>query len=422
MRREKDISGCGVIGIINEEENTFSGEGIVAGICNMMERGNGLGAGFAGYGIYPDFKDYWCFHMMYQDEVAKTSTEKYLNRYFKIKHYEPIPTNKVKALLNVPLLFRYFLELRDKMHQAKGKNEDCIVGYTMEINRHIQGAFVFFSGKNMGVFKGVGNPDEIAEFYRIPEYNEYTWTAHNRFPTNSPGWWGGAHPFGIVDWSVVHNGEISSYGINRRYLENFGYYCCFSTDTEVMAYLFDLLVRRHGLEYEIVGNILASPFWSQIERDEDEEKKAFLKALRTVYGPALVNGPFRVIVANSNYKAYKEFFPVVIVGGGAMDFLGEYMAGGLLVVLGLDCGEIVGDFVGAGMHGGTIFLRGEVDPASLGKEVKTGELTPGDMDLLRTHIGEFCNCFKLDLDEILKKPFTKIYPYSHRPYGTIYAY
>jgi len=68
MRREKDISGCGVIGIINEQGNSFGGEGIVAGICNMMERGNGLGAGFAGYGIYPNFKDYWCFHMMYQDE------------------------------------------------------------------------------------------------------------------------------------------------------------------------------------------------------------------------------------------------------------------------------------------------------------------------------------------------------------------
>ena len=34
---------------------------------------------------------------------------------------------------------------------------------------------------------------------------------------------------------------------------------------------------------------------------KDEGKKAFLKALRTVYGPALVNGPFGGIVANSNY-------------------------------------------------------------------------------------------------------------------------
>jgi len=121
-------------------------------------------------------------------------------------------------------------------------------------------------------------------------------------------------------------------------------------------------------------------------------------------------------------KAYKEFFPVVIVGGGAKDFLGEYMAGGLLVVLGLNGGEITGDFVGTGMHGGTMFLRGEVEPARLGKEVKIGEVTPKDMSLLKGHIGDFCACFDLDVEEIFQKPFSKIYPYSHRPYGTIYAY
>ena len=121
-------------------------------------------------------------------------------------------------------------------------------------------------------------------------------------------------------------------------------------------------------------------------------------------------------------KAYKDFFPVVIVGGGAKDFLGEYMAGGLLVVLGLNASEIAGDFVGTGMHGGTMFLMGKVDSARLGKEVKIGKITPQDMDLLKKHIGDFCTTFELNLEEIIKDAFTKIYPYSHRPYGTIYAY
>jgi glutamate synthase domain-containing protein 3 len=121
-------------------------------------------------------------------------------------------------------------------------------------------------------------------------------------------------------------------------------------------------------------------------------------------------------------KAYKHLFPVVIVGGGAKDFLGEYMAGGLLVVLGLNSGQIVGDFVGAGMHGGTMFLRGEVDSRRLGKEVKIGEMIPQDMELLKNHLGDFCAYFGLDVEEILRTPFTKIYPYSHRPYGTVYAY
>jgi glutamate synthase domain-containing protein 3 len=121
-------------------------------------------------------------------------------------------------------------------------------------------------------------------------------------------------------------------------------------------------------------------------------------------------------------KAYKEFFPVVIVGGGARDFLGEYMAGGLLVILGLNGEEIAGDFVGTGMHGGAMFLRGEVETARLGKEVKIGEVTAQDISLLRGHIGDFCACFDLDVEKVFQKPFSKIYPYSHRPYGTIYAY
>ena len=113
IRKEKDISGCGIIGIINEHGTTFSGEDITIAICNMMERGNGLGAGFAGYGIYPDLKNYWCFHIMYHNEEAKVTTEESLNRHFILKHHEPIPTKGVKTLRSVPSLFRYFLETYD---------------------------------------------------------------------------------------------------------------------------------------------------------------------------------------------------------------------------------------------------------------------------------------------------------------------
>ena len=94
----------------------------------------------------------------------------------------------------------------------------------------------------------------------------YLWTAHNRFPTNTPGWWGGAHPFGLLDWTVVHNGEISSYGTNRRYLEMQGYHCTMFTDTEVMAYAADFLMRRHNLPVEVAAKVMAPPLWVEIER------------------------------------------------------------------------------------------------------------------------------------------------------------
>lgn len=148
----------------------------------------------------------------------------------------------------------------------------------------------------MGAFKGVGFPAQIAEFFRIEEYRAYIWTAHNRFPTNTPGWWGGAHPFTILDWSIVHNGEISSYGTNRRYLEMFGYHCTLLTDTEVVAYLLDLLIRRHRLPIEIACMALAPPFWEEIDRMPPEERD-LATAVRVVYGGAMLNGPFAILFA-----------------------------------------------------------------------------------------------------------------------------
>ena len=151
----------------------------------------------------------------------------------------------------------------------------------------------------MGVFKGVGYPEDIANYFCLDKYQGYLWTSHGRFPTNTRGWWGGTHPFSILDWTVVHNGEISSYGINRRYLEQFGYECTMQTDTEVIAYAIDLLVRKHHLPMNIVAKILAAPLWSSLERYPAEEQ-ILLKTLRQVYGSLLLNGPFAVIIANTN--------------------------------------------------------------------------------------------------------------------------
>jgi len=176
-------------------------------------------------------------------------------------------------------------------------HDDYVVEKVMQINTGVGNAFVFSSGKDMAVFKGVGYPEDIANYFRLEEYQGYLWTAHGRFPTNTPGWWGGAHPFNILDWAVNHNGELSSYGINRRYLEMFGYHCTMQTDTEVIAYAVDLLMRKHKLPIEVVAEILAAPLWSQIER-EDEETAAFHTTLRQVYGSLLLNGPFGVVIAH----------------------------------------------------------------------------------------------------------------------------
>ena len=128
----------------------------------------------------------------------------------------------------------------------------------MRINTETGKAFVFSSGKDMGVFKGVGFPEDVADFFCLEDYQGYLWSCHSRFPTNTPGWWGGAHPFNILDWTVVHNGELSSYGINRRFLEMYGYKCTMQTDTEVLAYAVDLLMRRENLPINLVARNLSS--------------------------------------------------------------------------------------------------------------------------------------------------------------------
>lgn len=295
---QKDISGCGLTGLISAKRNRISGAAIVKSLCLMTDRGNGLGAGYAAYGIYPKFKDFYAFHIMYDEPSVRRSVEDYLKANYHIEKVEEIPTFPVKAIAISPLLVRYFvMPLKDKL-VGEVAEEDFVVNSVMKINSEVEGAYIFSSGKNMGAFKGVGNPSDIAEFFRIEDYEGYIWTAHTRFPTNTPGWWGGAHPFTLLDWSIVHNGEISSYGINKRYLEMYGYKLTLLTDTEVVAYLLDLLIRRHGLSIPAAAMALASPFWKNIDGMEKDDREA-LTAIRQAYGSALLNGPFSILFGHS---------------------------------------------------------------------------------------------------------------------------
>lgn len=304
-------SGCAIFGVLNESGKSFNGSRVIDGITMMHERSNGLGGGFAVYGIYPEFADYWAFHILYDNKLDIEQTEDIIKESFDIVYSEEIPTKPTITILNPPLVYRYFLRLRDVektfiINSSKNRlmegftEENFIVNFVMQLNDRQNGAYIISSGKNMGIFKGVGFPEDIAEYFMLDKYNGYLWTSHGRFPTNSVGWWGGAHPFGLLDWSVVHNGEISSYGRNKRFVNCFGYQCSLSTDTEVICYLFDLLLRKSSIDLELISSILAAPLWEQIERMPGPEKKLF-KTLRVMYGGALVNGPFSIIVGSSKF-------------------------------------------------------------------------------------------------------------------------
>jgi glutamate synthase domain-containing protein 3 len=122
-------------------------------------------------------------------------------------------------------------------------------------------------------------------------------------------------------------------------------------------------------------------------------------------------------------KEYLGKRPAIVIGGTAQDFLGEYMAGGVLVVLGLNMkGEIRHNarFVGTGMHGGTMYIRGEV--RHLGEEVEVTNLEEADYKLLKRLVNEFAGYYGLDATKILEGNFNKLTPVSSRPYGKLYAY
>lgn len=302
MKLEGEIripSGCAVSAMISKEGRRVSGQKIIESMIPMHERSNGLGGGFAGYGIYPDYKDFYAFHIFFNDRYIIEECEKILKDRFEIVKSENIPVRKIPEITDVPYIKRYFLApLASVLARLQIDEKEYVVRTVMYINTKIDGAYVFSSGKNMGTFKAVGYPEDVGRFYRLDEYEAYSWTAHGRYPTNTPGWWGGAHPFGLLDYTVVHNGEISSYDANRRYIEMFGYKCTLQTDTEVITYIADYLIRRKGLTLNETASVIAAPFWTTIQQKPQKEV-ARLEFLRKAFPSLLITGPFSIILGFS---------------------------------------------------------------------------------------------------------------------------
>ena len=126
--------------------------------------------------------------------------------------------------------------------------------------------------------------------------------------------------------------------------------------------------------------------------------------------------------AGIHMKAYKEKIPVMIIGGYAGSFLGEYQAGGIIIVLGLhkDSKRIVGNFPCTGMHGGKMFLRGSCEDIQFPKQVTARCAAAEELDEIREYLSEYCSDFGYSTDELLSKPFTVITPDSQSPYKQMY--
>ena len=126
--------------------------------------------------------------------------------------------------------------------------------------------------------------------------------------------------------------------------------------------------------------------------------------------------------AGIHMKEYKEHVPVLIIGGRAGSFLGEYQAGGSIVVLGLEGkGPIVSNFPCTGMHGGRLFLRSDCRDVRFPEQVTARPASPEDLAVIEKDLREYCAVFGLDYGEVTAAPFTVVTPDSRNPYRQMYV-
>jgi len=124
-------------------------------------------------------------------------------------------------------------------------------------------------------------------------------------------------------------------------------------------------------------------------------------------------------------KEYGDKRPVIVIGGTTQDFLGEYMAGGVVIVLGLNLSDMEPHHcrhLGTGMHGGAIFVRGKVAHYQIGAGVSESRITSDDEYLLEQYVSEYGRLFDIDVSDITPANFVKLTPLSKRPYKQFYAY
>ncbi|MCK5562035.1 MAG: hypothetical protein KAJ51_15655 [Thermoplasmata archaeon] len=145
------------------------------------------------------------------------------------------------------------------------------------------------------------------------------------------------------------------------------------------------------------------------------------------------NGGYRIGI---HMKAYQDMMPVIVYGGKVKEFFGEYMAGGILVALGMKIvqnnpttvvnnakpQEIVKGSLGTGIHGGAIYIRGKVPEGLLGVGATVQPVETEDKKVLEPILNEFCGYFKVPIDKVWKREFVKVTPASSRPFGSYYNY
>ena len=182
------------------------------------------------------------------------------------------------------------------------------------------------------------------------------------------------------------------------------------------AYLNGAQITVHGNAQDAVGDTM------------NEGRIVVYGSIGDAAGYAMRGGEI-FVQGNAGYRAgihmkeYGQKIPVMVIGGCAGSFLGEYQAGGILLVLGLNAQgkPVVHNFPCTGMHGGKLILRGNVSGLSFPGQVTARPASSEDLELIEKYVKTYCELFGGDCESVMDAPFTVVSPDSSNPYKQMYV-
>ncbi|MCD8048082.1 MAG: hypothetical protein LUG52_00475 [Clostridia bacterium] len=187
----------------------------------------------------------------------------------------------------------------------------------------------------------------------------------------------------------------------------------------------DLAAYNCGAEIEVFGNAQ-----DQVANTMDGGKIIIHGRIGDAAGYAMRDGDIYVMNecgyrCGIHMKEYMGKSPLIVIGGGAGDFLGEYMAGGTIVLLGIGCNRTMGSmghYCATGIHGGRLYVRGQVPGDKISKEAKVVPCTAEDLEKIAVYVKNYCEYFNGNFNKLMyEDEFVKIVPASSRPYKAVYV-
>jgi glutamate synthase domain-containing protein 1/glutamate synthase domain-containing protein 3 len=343
---EVEEGGCGVTGFACSIP--VSGRHIFTPSVQMHNRGNGKGGGLAAVGLSAaklgvDQKtldnDFLLQVALLDETVLPEMEARFIRPHFRVAHEAFIETiddyRDIDGLeTKPPAVKRYFVRVKPEvlarfrkergleMLSASQAEEEFVYQNTYQLNLALYSslgekrAFVLSHGRNMMILKIVGYAEQVAQYYKLENFDAHIWIAHQRYPTKGRVWHpGGAHPFIGLDEALVHNGDFANYYSVADYLRQRNVYPLFLTDTEVSVQVFDLLNRVYGYPLEYIIEALAPT--GEMDFDHlPEEKQRIYRQIQATHIHGSPDGPWFFIIARNDFR--KKQFQLIGITDTAM--------------------------------------------------------------------------------------------------------